>query len=70
MADKSTKEKKPGRFQRWWRETIGELHKVTWPTPQEALRLTKIVLYVMAGMAVLLGILDFFFSRFITLILT
>ena len=69
MAEKSDKEKKPSRIRRWWRETIGELRKVTWPTTQEAWRLTKIVLYVMAGMAALLGILDFVFSRVITLIL-
>ena len=69
MAEKSDKEKKPSRIQRWWRETIGELRKVTWPTTQEAWRLTKIVLYVMAGMAALLGVLDFVFSRVITLIL-
>ena len=69
MAEKSDKEKKPNRFQRYWRETIGELRKVTWPTTQEAWRLTKIVLYVMAGMAALLGVLDFVFSRVITLIL-
>ena len=39
------------RIKKWWRETLGELRKVTWPTPQEAWRLTKIVLVVMAGMS-------------------
>jgi preprotein translocase subunit SecE len=70
MADKSTKEIKPSRIQRYWRETIGELRKVTWPTNQEAWRLTKIVLYVMIAMALFLGILDFVFSNIITAILT
>jgi len=69
MADKSTKEYKPNRVQKYWRETIGELRKVTWPTKQEAWRLTKIVLYVMAAMAVFLGVLDLFFSELITAIL-
>jgi preprotein translocase subunit SecE len=55
-------------IQRWYRETIGELRKVSWPTPPEAWRLTKIVLIVMAIMATLLGILDFVFSRLITLL--
>lgn len=53
---------------RWWRETLGELRKVSWPTPQEAWRLTRIVLIVMVVMSTLLGILDFVFSRLITLL--
>lgn len=57
------------RVKKWWRETIGELRKVTWPTPQEAWRLTKIVLAVMAAMAAVLGLLDLLFSFLIGLIL-
>ena len=34
--------KKPNKIQKWWRETIGELRKVTWPTKEEALKMTKI----------------------------
>ena len=73
MADKSSKkvkEKKPNAIKRWWRETIGELRKVSWPTTQEAIRMTKIVLAVMVFMATILGILDFVFSKLIGLILT
>ena len=29
------KEKKPNFITRWWRETIGELRRVSWPTPAE-----------------------------------
>jgi preprotein translocase subunit SecE len=57
------------RIKKWWRETLGELRKVTWPTPQEAWRLTKIVLAVMAGMAIVLGLLDLLFSFLVGLIL-
>ena len=59
----TTTKKKPNRFARFWRSTIGELRKVTWPTPQEAWRLTKIVLMVVLVMAAVLGLLDFVFSR-------
>ena len=62
---------KPNIFQkirRWWRETIGELRKVTWPTPKEAWALTKIVLIVTVIMAAILGILDFAFSQLIGLL--
>ena len=57
------------RIKKWWRETLRELRKVTWPTPQEAWRLTKIVLAVMAGMAIVLGLLDLLFSFLVGLIL-
>ena len=69
MAEKAEKIKKENSMQRWWRETIGELRKVSWPTPQDAWRLTKIVLAVMFSMSVLLGLLDWVFSTLITLIL-
>lgn len=56
------------KLQRFWRETIGELRKVTWPTPPEAWKMTKLVLLVMVLMAAILGMLDFLFSRLISLI--
>ncbi|HPS42141.1 MAG TPA: preprotein translocase subunit SecE [Anaerolineaceae bacterium] len=68
MAEKSVKPKKEGRIQRWWRETVGELRKVTWPTAREAWRLTKIVLLVMVAMGALLGTLDFLFTKLIGLV--
>ena len=64
-------ETKPNIFQkikRFWRETIGELRKVTWPTPQEAWALTKLVLLVTVIMAALLGFMDFVFSQLIKLL--
>jgi preprotein translocase subunit SecE len=70
VADKLEKVKQPNAGQKWLRETMGELRKVTWPTRQEAWRLTKIVVLVMIAMSALLGILDFVFSSLITLILT
>ena len=49
---------------RYLRETRGELRKVTWPTRDEAWRLTLIVLGVSAVMAIFLGvILDAAFSN-------
>jgi preprotein translocase subunit SecE len=63
------KPKQPNRFTRWWRETVGELRKVSWPTQQDARRLTLIVLAVMGAMGALLGILDWVFSRLIALLL-
>jgi preprotein translocase subunit SecE len=48
---------------RYFRETRGELRKVTWPTRQESQRLTAIVLAVTALMSLFLGVLDFIFSN-------
>ncbi len=68
MAEKVEKTKKENRLQKWWRETIGELHKVNWPTRKEALRLTWIVIIVVVVMGAVLGLLDFGFTKLIALI--
>lgn len=69
MADKvEEKVKKPNPFQKWYKETIGELRKVTWPTPQEAWRLTVIVIATMVATSFALGLLDWIFSRLVALL--
>ena len=75
MADSKSKKtdkpvvKKPNKIQKWWRETVGELRKVTWPTKEEALKMTKIVIVVVLATAIFLGVVDFVFSRLIGLLL-
>ena len=61
--------KKPNKIQKWWRETVGELRKVTWPTKEEALKMTKIVIVVVLATAIFLGVVDFIFSRLVGLLL-
>lgn len=51
------------------RETRGELRKVTWPTREEAWRLTAIVLGVTAAFAVFLWGVDALFSNAIRLMI-
>lgn len=67
---------KPNAFQRainairkWFAETMGELRKVQWPTREEALFLTRIVIVVVAVMSLTLGLLDYIYSQVIALIL-
>lgn len=67
--DKKTRRPQKG-IAKWWRETMGELRKVTWPTPKEAFELTKVVMIVIFAMSAFLGFFDFLFSRLIALILT
>ena len=69
MAEKTVERKQPNAIQRYYRETIGELRKVNWPTRQEATNLTIVVLIVTVSMSAVLGFLDFVFSRFFALIL-
>ncbi len=65
-SDKKTSKKSGGQSNalfRYFRETRGELRKVTWPTREESQRLTAIVLGVTAVMALFLGLLDLIFSN-------
>ncbi len=57
-------------IQKFFRETIAELKKVSWPTRKEAISLTKVVLIVILVMGAFLGILDYLFSQLFGLILS
>jgi preprotein translocase subunit SecE len=57
------------RIQKFFQETVGELRKVSWPTRQEAIRLTEVVIVVILIMAALLGGLDWVYAKFFGLIL-
>jgi len=70
MPNKNGKTKKENGIARWWRETTGELHKVTWPTRKEAWKTTKVVLLVMLLIGSLLAILDSGFTRLIAFLLS
>jgi preprotein translocase subunit SecE len=67
-AKEKTQPKKEGRIAVWWRETVGELRKVSWPTLPEARRMTVIVLIVMAVTAAVFGALDRIFSWLVGLL--
>ncbi|MGQ9489286.1 MAG: preprotein translocase subunit SecE [Anaerolineae bacterium] len=58
------------RIVEYFKDTRGELRKVTWPTRQEATKLTVIVLAVTATMALFLGALDFVFAALVRLIIS
>ena len=58
MAGKGDKSKRENAIQRFYRETMGELRKVTWPTWPEARNLTIIVIIVTVAMAVFLYLID------------
>ena len=60
--------KKENAIVRYFKATRSELKKVRWPTRQEALNLTLIVVGVTAFMAALLGLIDYIFAKMFSLI--
>ena len=71
MAKKKvTNRKQPNAVQRYYRETVGELRKVSWPTRQEAINLTSITLVVIVAMSAFLGTLDYIFNQLFAFILS
>ena len=67
--DKNVARRQPNRIQVYFRETVGELRKVNWPTRKEATNLTIVVLIVMFTMSMILGGLDLVFSQLFALLL-
>ena len=57
MAEKA-KKKKQNAIQLFFRETSGELRKVSWPTWAEARQLTGLVILVMIFVGIILGLTD------------
>ena len=58
MAEKAKKNKKQNAIQAFFRETSGELRKVSWPTWNEARQLTGLVIVVMIFVGIILGLTD------------
>jgi len=54
--------KKENAIVKYLKETRAELRKVSWPTRQEALNLTLIVVAFTVFMTALLGIIDYIFA--------
>jgi len=68
LAEKA-KSKKQNSIQAFFRETTGELRKVSWPTWPEVWQLTLIVLAVMTFMGILLGLTDLGAHQLLNLLL-
>jgi preprotein translocase subunit SecE len=70
LAEKEKKVKNSeNAIQRYFRETLGELRKVNWPTWPEAKRLTGLVLLVMLIVGIFLASIDYFSGELIDLVL-
>jgi len=62
-VQKQPARRQPRGIRLFFRETVGELRKVSWPTREEAISLTKVVVIVMVVMSLFLGGIDFVFFR-------
>ena len=69
MAAKGEKSKGENRVQRFFRETMGELRRVTWPTWLEARNLTVVVIIVLVAMAIFLWLVDISATKILSLVI-
>ena len=51
------------------RDVLGELNRVTWPSKEETLRLSLMVIAVSAAVGAFLGVIDLGFGRVMTFLL-
>ncbi len=67
LAGRDDKPRRENAIQRMFRETLGELRKVSWPTRREATNLTIVVIVVMTFMALFLWLIDLGAAKLISL---
>lgn len=65
----AAQQSQPRGIRKFYRETSAELKKVSWPTREEAISLTRVVLIVIVVMSAFLGLLDYLFTQLFGLIL-
>jgi preprotein translocase subunit SecE len=58
------------RIKHFFAESRQELRHVNWPTRQEAVRLTSIVIGISLGISVFLGFFDYLFTNIIKVFVT
>ncbi len=58
------------RIKTFFTESWIELRHVNWPTRQEAVRLTSVVIGVSIGIALFLGLFDYIFSTILKVAIT
>jgi preprotein translocase subunit SecE len=68
MSDRDDKPRREGRLARFFRETQGELKRVSWPSWTESRNLTIIVIFVLIIMALYLGFIDWGASKLLSLL--
>lgn len=70
MSRETIEARQENRFQKWYRETRAELSKVSWPTREEGMRLTGIVIAVTVASAIVIFGVDSLFSSIVGLLIS
>ena len=65
MADN---EKKQGRIAKFFKDLKSERKKITWPAKEDTLKKTGVVIVELVAAAILVGVLDFVFSKLVLLL--
>ena len=68
MAKARQEVMRENRLARFWRETVAELKKVVWPTRDQAVNLTIIVIVTVIAMSAFLGGVDYILTQIVRLI--
>ncbi len=55
--------------QQFLKESRTELKKVTWPTPQQAVASTSVVIVLVVSLSLVLGLVDFGLAKIIRMVL-
>jgi preprotein translocase subunit SecE len=61
--------KSGGQGFQFFRDIIAELKRVTWPSREQATRLTILVIIISISVGIILGVLDMLFGRGVKLLL-
>lgn len=61
---------KNNRLVRYIKDSYAEMRKVTWPTREETIKLTIVVILISISVAAFLGLLDYMFSLGVKRIIT
>lgn len=69
LAPSPVATRKPSERFQFIRETISELKKVTWPTRQDTINLTVIVILVSLAVGLFLGTIDWTFTQLLNWLL-
>jgi preprotein translocase subunit SecE len=56
------------RLVRTFREVRSEMRKVVWPTREETIRLTVVVIVLSAALSIVLGLADFIYTTLLSLL--
>tara|TARA_B100000508_G_C11426792_1_gene261251 strand:+ start:417 stop:605 length:189 start_codon:yes stop_codon:yes gene_type:complete len=54
---------------KYFRDTAAELKQVSWPTQQQAIMYTALVVGISAVVALYIGVFDYLFSNFINFVI-